>query len=193
MSFLGSMLDITDPGRIMLLDIGGGSTEIAAGTGDRVDYARSLKMGCVRLTERFFHSDPVKPSQIGEAAGFIDGMLQANVNPDRLGAVEKTVAVAGTVTSLAAIDLNLSHYDRDAVNGHILGREKLEGLFNRLAGMNIEQKLRIDTIEAGRADVIVAGALIALRVMEYTSITEFTVSEHDILDGAAVEMASLYN
>ncbi len=190
LSYLGATFSLPDRQRIMLFDVGGGSTEIAAGKVGRVDYARSLDIGCVRITERFFKNDPVLPVEADAAAGFINDLLQTKVDPHYLVGIEIAVAVAGTVTSLAAVDLGLKKYDRDAVHGHLLTREKVGALFDRLAGLSLKQRLKINTIEQGRADVIVGGALIVLKLMEYSGIDALTVSENDILDGAALKLAA---
>lgn len=191
LSFLGTTLGIDKNSRIMLVDIGGGSTEIATGRDGSIDFASSLEMGCVRITERFLHSDPVTASELEEATSFIDGILSQAIDKSRIGSIDKTFAVAGTVTALAAIDLGLKRYDRNAVHGHILTREKINGLLSRLAKMDVRQRLKIDTMEKGRADVIVGGTLIAARFMNYARVEEFIISEQDILDGAAVEIAAL--
>ncbi len=190
LSYVGATFALADSGRIMLFDVGGGSTEIAVGKGGGIDYACSLKLGCVRITERFFQSDPILHAEINTATEFIDVTLRTEVDPHDLRDIQKTVAVAGTVTSLAAMDLELKSYDRDAVHGHLLSKERIADLFTRLAGMNIAQRITIDTIEKGRADVITAGALIVLRLMQYGEIGALTVSENDILDGAAIKLAA---
>ncbi len=190
LSFAGATISIRDRLRLMLLDVGGGSTEVVVGRSNRVDYACSMKLGCVRLNERFFRHDPVLPVDINAASEFIETTLRTEVDPHDLTGIERTVAVAGTVTTLAALDLKLKEYDRDAVHSHVLCRENIGGLFDMLAGMTIEQRSRIGTIEPGRADVITAGALIVLKLMEYCEIESVTVSENDILDGAALKLAA---
>ncbi len=191
LSFVGATLGLGgNSGRIMLVDIGGGSTEIACGVRGRVDYARSLRLGCVRISERFFREDPPAAAELAGAARQIDATLAAGIELERLGAVDLAVAVAGTVTSLAAIDLELQLYDRDAVHGHVLDRQAVDGMLERLARMDFSQRLAIATVEEGRADVIVGGALIASRVMEYIGVASLTVSETDIMDAAALELCT---
>lgn len=189
LSFLGATLGLGHAsGRIMLVDIGGGSTEIACGVRGRIDYARSLRLGCVRISERFFREDPPAATELAGAASQIDATLASGIERGRLGAVDLAVAVAGTVTTLAAIDLELQRYDRDAVHGHVLDRQAVDGMLERLARMDFSQRLAIATVGEGRADVIVGGALIASRVMEYTGVSSLTVSETDIMDAAALEL-----
>ncbi len=189
LSFLGATLGLGhDSGRIMLVDIGGGSTEIACGVRGRIDYARSLRLGCVRISERFFREDPPAATELAGAASQIDATLAAGIERRRLGAVDLAVAIAGTVTTLAAIDLELQRYDRDAVHGHVLDRQAVDGMLERLARMDFSQRLAIATVGEGRADVIVGGALIVSRVMEYTGVSSLTVSETDIMDAAALEL-----
>jgi len=98
--------------------------------------------------------------------------------------------VAGTATSLAAIDLGLTIYDRKRVHGHVLPTGRIEELLHRLAAMTLAEKMEIPTMEKGRADVIVAGTLILGRLASYSGVTELQISERDILDGAALAAES---
>lgn len=190
LSFTGATLGISTPGRVMFFDIGGGSTEVAAGTPGEPDYVRSLNLGCVRLTERFFKDDPPSPRELEAASDFVDGVLTAGLSGARLGQPEKVVAVAGTMTSLAAIDLGLREYDRSRVDGYEMSRQAVEASYHRLASLGVAERARLATLDAGRADVIVAGALIAVRILAFAGLESVQVRESDILDGAAVRIAA---
>lgn len=189
LSFTGAAMDIDEASRVMLFDVGGGSTEVVIGRRRQVEFAASMNLGCVRLKERFLFADPVSPAEIKNAAAYVDNELQKSVSREALAGIEQAIAVAGTVTTLAAVDLGLESYDRELVHGHVLTQARVDSLLDMFSAMNIRQRLQIPVLEAGRADVIVAGALIVSRLLDFTGVPEFTVSEHDILDGAALAMA----
>ena len=188
LSFLGASMSLDRQARALLFDVGGGSTEVVVGQGRQVEFATSLNLGCVRLREKFFEGDPASPVEIKAATEFIDGELKSMAG-ERFERIEETLAVAGTVTTLAALDLGLEVYDREQVHGHVITREKVDGLFGALSEMSLSERMQLPVMEKGRADVIAAGALIVSRLLHHIGITEFTVSEFDILDGAALAMA----
>ncbi len=190
LSFKGSTME-TDPSlRVLLFDIGGGSTEVAAGSGGNVEYARSLRLGCVRLSERMLKSDPPAAGELAAAAAYIDALFDSEIDRQAVSVPDLAMGVAGTITALAAIDLGLEVYDRARVHCHRLTRGCVDSWLSKLAAMTVAEKMDcFPTMEPGRADVIVGGALIASRLLRYTGVEEFAVSERDILDGAAVALA----
>ena len=168
-------------GETIVIDIGGGSTELIA-SGTRV----STDLGSVRLTERFLHSDPPAAGELEDLARAIRSVLEEHdLSADR------GIGVAGTVTSLAALDLGLVDYDADRVDGHQLSREGVERQLGLLAAIPLAERREVRGLEPERAPVIVAGAAILLEVMRHLELAEIEVSERDILDGAAVEAAAL--
>ena len=169
-----------DEGTIVI-DIGGGSTELIA-AGDRV----STELGSVRLTERYLASDPPVDGELEELAGAIRSLLQEHDLSANRG-----IGVAGTVTSLAALDLGLVEYDADRVHGHRLGQDAVRGQLERLAALPLAERREVPGLEPERAPVIVAGAAILLEVMHHLDLPEIEVSERDLLDGAALEAAAL--
>ena len=194
LSFAGATEDLPG-GRYLVCDIGGGSTELAAGRKDEVlegtaaiDGAISLKLGVVRLTERHLAHDPPTPEELDSLEADIDRTLQAASDelPDPSSA--GFVGVAGTVTSLAAIDLGLKRYDPKLVHGSELTRDEVAGLYHRLARMSLPEREALPALPPGRADVIVAGCAILTRVMSWWSFPSVRVSEKDILDGLALEL-----
>lgn len=189
LSFLGATADLGEGKRTLLFDVGGGSTEVVIGAGRQIDFSVSMNLGCVRIRERFFRDDPVSSRELVEATRYLDTELEKGIDMRLLPAVEEAIAVAGTVTTLAAIDLGLETYDRALVHGHVMKSLRTGKLLEMLCRMTADQRLQISTMEPGRADVIVAGALIVTRLLHVTGIDEFTVSERDILDGAALAMA----
>jgi exopolyphosphatase / guanosine-5'-triphosphate,3'-diphosphate pyrophosphatase len=165
----------------IVIDIGGGSTELIA-AGQRV----STELGSVRLTERFLESDPPAAGELEDLARAIRSVLEEHDLSARRG-----IGVAGTVTSLAALDLGLVEYDPDRVHGHRLGLEAVRAQLERLAALALAERREVPGLEPERAPVIVAGAAILLEVMRHLGLPEIEVSERDLLDGAALEAASL--
>ncbi|HWH06880.1 MAG TPA: hypothetical protein VNT23_10675 [Gaiellaceae bacterium] len=164
-------LGAAEPGTLVV-DIGGGSTEVQV-VGSRV--RESLQVGCVRLTERF-----------GEDVGAIRAHVRPLL-PD--AAPVRAIGVAGTVTTLAALDLGLERYDPERVHGHVLSAEAARAQTERLAALPLAERERL--IEPGRAPVIVAGAAILLEVLDRYGLDAIRVSERDILHGAALAAAEL--
>ena len=169
-----------DEGTIVI-DIGGGSMEVIA-SGSRV----STDLGSVRLTERFLASDPPTMSELESLAGAIRSVLAEHDLSARRG-----IGVAGTVTSLAALDLGLVEYDSERVHGHRLGARAVQAQLERLAALPLAERREVPGLEPERAPVIVAGAAILLETMRHLRLSEIQVSERDILDGAALEAAAL--
>jgi exopolyphosphatase/guanosine-5'-triphosphate,3'-diphosphate pyrophosphatase len=156
----------------LLVDIGGGSTELVLG-----DFHTSLPLGSVRFTER--HGDDVAAS-LGAARG-----LLPHLEP------EDAVGVAATITSLAALDLGLEEYDRERVHGHVLTRDGAYAQLERLAALPLAERQRVPALEPERAPVIVAGGAILLAILDAYGLEAIRVSERDILDGAALAAAEL--
>jgi exopolyphosphatase/guanosine-5'-triphosphate,3'-diphosphate pyrophosphatase len=165
-----------EPGTLVL-DVGGGSTELIAD-----GFRTSLDLGCVRLTERFLHSDPPTREELEAAARAVREAL-----PD----LEPTqaIGVAGTVTALAALELG--KYDPDRIHGHRISHEAVEAQLQRLASLPLAQRRELPGLEPERAPVIVAGAVIVREVLDRYGLDALEASERDILHGAALEAAAL--
>jgi exopolyphosphatase / guanosine-5'-triphosphate,3'-diphosphate pyrophosphatase len=177
LSFRGVAADRNVAPGTLVVDIGGGSTELIVGGPGGVAFHRSLDVGCVRLTDRY--GDHVDAS----AAAVRD------VLPDL--DVRQAIGVAGTVTALAALDLGLVEYDRDRVHGHRLTRAGVERQLGRLAALPVDERRRVPGLEPDRGPVIVAGAVILREVLTRYGLAEVETSEHDLLDGAALAAAEL--
>jgi exopolyphosphatase/guanosine-5'-triphosphate,3'-diphosphate pyrophosphatase len=177
-------------GRTLVVDIGGGSTELIAGERD-VEFQVSTDLGSVRLTERFLRADPPGEGELSACASAIRSVLAERV-PDGVRAnVATAVGVAGTVTSLAALDLELVEYDPERVHGHQLGLDAVGEQLGRLAALPLVERRRVPGLEPERAPVIVAGALILREVLRNFRLDWIEVSERDLLHGAALEAAEL--
>jgi exopolyphosphatase / guanosine-5'-triphosphate,3'-diphosphate pyrophosphatase len=168
----------------LVVDIGGGSTELIGG-GTRI----STELGSVRLTERFLPSDPPTEDELDALAAAARSVLAEQV-PETLTA-RRAIGVAGTITSLAALDLGLVEYDRDRVHGHRLGDAAVRAQLERLAALPLAERRRVPGLEPERAPVIVAGAIILREVMRHFGLASIEASERDILDGIALEAAAL--
>ena len=168
----------------LVVDIGGGSTELI-GAGTRI----STELGSVRLTERFLLSDPPTEGEL-DALGAATRSVLAEQVPEELTA-RRAIGVAGTITSLAALDLGLVEYDRDQVHGHRLGDAAVRALLERLAALPLAERRRVPGLEPERAPVIVAGAVILREVMRHFGLAAIEASERDILYGIALEAATL--
>ena len=161
----------------LVIDVGGGSTELVLGGPDGVTSHMSLDLGCVRMTERF-------GDDVDACAAHVRSALHQL-------APRSAIGVAGTVTALAALDLGLVEYDPARVHGHVLSRAAVETQLERLAALPLEERRRVPGLEPERAPVIVAGAVIVREVMGRYGLAELEASEHDSLHGAALEAAAL--
>lgn len=187
-SFLGATRGLDAPGPFLVLDIGGGSTEFVVGT-DAPTAATSVQMGSVRLTERFVRHDPPTEGEVDAMRSFVGERLDesvARVVP--VGDARTLVAVAGTSTTVQAIALGLPQYDPEAIHRTRLARGAAERVLQRLAEMTTAERASLPVMAAGRADVIVAGAVILVEVMRGFAFEDALVSETDILDGLVLEM-----
>jgi exopolyphosphatase/guanosine-5'-triphosphate,3'-diphosphate pyrophosphatase len=175
----------TSTARTLVVDVGGGSTELVVGEGSDVEWSTSLDIGAVRLTERLLPSDPPPVAEVTSAMNHLDSVLTPAVAD--LDPVSSIVGVAGTVTTVAAHALGLPSYDRDAIHGARLPFGALRSACLSLVQMSVADRRALPFMHPGRADVIGGGALVLDRVLELLPLDTDTVliSEHDILDGIA--------
>ena len=183
-SFVGATRGLDDH-RALVVDIGGGSTELVVGEAADVEWSTSLDIGAVRLTERFLHGDPPPVAEVTGAMNHLDSVLAPAVAD--LDPVASIVGVAGTITTVAAHALDLPSYDRDAIHGARLTFGVIRSACLSLAQMSVADRRALPFMHPGRADVIGGGALVLDRVLELLPLDTDTVliSEHDILDGIA--------
>ena len=168
----------------LLVDIGGGSTELAVSSNGGSPSTTSVDVGCVRVTERFLASDPPSPEELAAAGAYVRSLLPAYDARHAIG-------VAGTVTTLATLDLGLDEYDPERTHGHRIPRASVEHELERLAAMTTAERERVSGIEPGRAPVIVAGLVVLREILDAYDLDEIEASEHDILHGAALAAAEL--
>jgi exopolyphosphatase/guanosine-5'-triphosphate,3'-diphosphate pyrophosphatase len=169
----------------LVVDIGGGSTEFVLGDGS-VRAARSVDVGCVRMTERHLTADPASAAQIAAARQDIDAAIDLAARSVELSEAKTLVGLAGSVTTVAAIALGLESYDRDRVHLSRIPADTVRQTAADLLAMTHAQRAAMTVIHPGRVDVIAAGALILARIVDRLGLPEVVVSEHDILDGIAL-------
>jgi exopolyphosphatase/guanosine-5'-triphosphate,3'-diphosphate pyrophosphatase len=173
----------------LVVDVGGGSTELVVGGPGGVDFHVSLDLGCVRLTERHFGADPTEPAEIEACTRAVRGVLAERI-PDDVGAAA-AIGVAGTVTTLAALDLGLDAYDPERIHGHRVPAARVDAELRRLAALPLPERRRVPALEPERAPVIVAGAVVLRETLAHFGLTQVEASERDILHGAALAAAEL--
>jgi exopolyphosphatase / guanosine-5'-triphosphate,3'-diphosphate pyrophosphatase len=187
LSFLGATHSLDVPAPFLVLDIGGGSTEFAVGT-EQPDASISTPMGSVRLTERLIRTDPPSEDELVSIRNAVRGILDDVESSVPVRTVRTLVAVAGTPTTIQAISLGLPFYDPEAIHRSWLSVEEAERVLEELARMTTDKRSTIAVMAPGRADVIVAGAVILVEVMRRFGFERALVSETDILDGLALEL-----
>jgi exopolyphosphatase/guanosine-5'-triphosphate,3'-diphosphate pyrophosphatase len=183
LSFLGATADLDAPGPYLVVDIGGGSTEFVLGTDTPVGLM-SLDMGCVRITEQFLHSDPPAPEELSNAVAVVRDLV-AEVPRAIPGVLDAAtlVGLAGTVTTVAAVELGLPEYDPSRTHHFRLTKTAAEDVFRTLALEPAQQRAHNPGLEPGRVDVIVGGCVVLVGVLRVLGFDEMLVSEADILDG----------
>jgi exopolyphosphatase/guanosine-5'-triphosphate,3'-diphosphate pyrophosphatase len=188
LTFLGatSERDPNDQTPTLVVDIGGGSTEMVIGVGQRTTFHVSNQAGVVRQTERHLHTDPPTREEIEALAQDVRAIFEQAVPEEQRRAVGHAIAVAGTATSLAAIAQKLEPYDPEKVHGYVLSTAECERLLEQLAAVPLEERRRVPGLHPDRAPTIVAGVVILLETARVFGISEIEVSEHDILRGAAL-------
>jgi exopolyphosphatase/guanosine-5'-triphosphate,3'-diphosphate pyrophosphatase len=189
LSFVGATAEL-DPslGPFLVIDIGGGSTEFAYGTTE-CEYAKSVDMGCVRLTEQYLEHDPPLPEELVAALSVAEAYIDdiAHDHPP-ISEARTFVGLAGTVSTTAAVEQGLPAYDRDRIHHFVLTHEAIEDVFRTLATEARADRLHNPGLEPERADVIVGGLCVLVEIMRRLSFDECLVSESDILDGLVMSL-----
>jgi exopolyphosphatase/guanosine-5'-triphosphate,3'-diphosphate pyrophosphatase len=190
--FLGAMSDRDpSPEPTVVIDIGGGSTEFVVGHDRLADFHVSLQAGVVRMSERHIHTDPPAPAELQSLARDTRVIYLGGLPPQERAPVRRGIAVAGTATSAAAIDLELEPYDPVRVHRHPLQLATVELLLARLADMDEARRRRVVGLHPDRAPTIVAGMILLAEALRAFELERVEVSEHDILRGGALRLAGL--
>ena len=170
----------------LVVDVGGGSTELVVGAGDALRFHVSTQAGVVRQTERHLLHDPPLPTELRALTDDVRAIFAAAVPEAARTLPQSAVAVAGTATSLAALELALEPYDPGRVEGHVLDLSACEALLDRLATMTLPERRALPGLHPDRAPVIVAGAVLLVEALRRFGLDRVEVSEHDLLYGAAL-------
>jgi exopolyphosphatase / guanosine-5'-triphosphate,3'-diphosphate pyrophosphatase len=173
----------------LVLDIGGGSTEVVVGHGQEIEFFVSTQLGSVRHTERHLHADPPGPDELDACRAAARDELKRAVPAKVRRRVREGIAVAGTPTSFAAVELGLAPYDPERVEGHRLTLAACERILAELAALPVAERRKVTGLHPDRAPTIVAGGAILAEGMRLFGLGEIEVSERDILHGAALEAA----
>jgi len=189
LTYVGASADRSPVDGTLVVDIGGGSTELVFGSGPEVGFYASLQAGTVRHTERYLTTDPPAAEDLEALADDVRDLIFAALSKTDIFTVQEGIAVAGTPTSLAAIEQKLDPYDPDRVHGFELSLDSIQRMCSMLASKTLEERLEVTGLHPGRAPTIVAGVVILIQVMRAFGLHEIEVSEHDILYGAALQAA----
>jgi exopolyphosphatase/guanosine-5'-triphosphate,3'-diphosphate pyrophosphatase len=187
LTYVGATSEQVPTRPTLVIDIGGGSTELIVGSGREISFHASLQVGVVRQSERHVASDPPTAKELEALAGDVRGQIESALAAG--ASAEDGIAVAGTPTSLAAIELGLEPYDPARVHGHVLPLVAIQRMLSRLASVPLAERVRIPGLHPDRAPTIVAGIVVLVETMRAFDLERITVSEHDILYGTAISAA----
>ena len=191
LTFAGATSERPHDGReLVVVDIGGGSTEFVTGCDGAVGFHVSTQAGVVRQTERHIRDDPPRREDIAALRTEVAGIIEQQVPGDLRNRITQAIAVAGTATSCAAIELELDPYDPERVHGHTLTRATCERILDDLARLTNAERRNVTGLHPDRAPTIVAGVAMLIEVFDAFGVGELEVSEHDILRGAALRLAA---
>jgi exopolyphosphatase/guanosine-5'-triphosphate,3'-diphosphate pyrophosphatase len=188
LTYMGATAEQPPTEPTLVVDIGGGSTELVVGTGAEISFHTSLQAGVVRHSERHIASDPPTVVELEALAADVRSLIEAAVGGGV--AASAGIAVAGTPTSLAAIELALEPYDPARVHGHVLQLPSIQRMLSQLASTPLAQRVEIPGLHPERAPTVVAGVVILVETMRAFGLERIGVSEHDILYGAAISAAA---
>jgi exopolyphosphatase / guanosine-5'-triphosphate,3'-diphosphate pyrophosphatase len=186
LTYLGATSQRRGDEATLVCDIGGGSTELIVGSGNDVDFHTSLQAGTIRQSERYLSTDPPDTHELEDLASDVLGLIDDAMAPLPDGGPLHAIAVAGTPTSLAAIEQELEPYDPEQVHGYRLGLRRVQRMLSQLSCLPLAERLRVPGLHPRRAPTIVAGTVILVQVMRAFGLEEIEVSERDILHGSAL-------
>lgn len=176
-------------GNTLVVDIGGGSTELIVGSGPIPDFHASLQVGVVRHSERHVHADPPKTEELEALSDDVGTALDAELAGHPGLRADRAIAVAGTPATLAAVELGLERFDPTMVEGHDLSLESVQQSCSRLSSLPLEERKAVAGVDPDRAQTIVTGVVILIKAMRAFGLSRVEVSDRDILYGAALELA----
>ena len=174
---------------ILVLDIGGGSTEFIVGNEDGIKFCKSENVGALRMTEKFITTDPISDEEFSKMSDFIEKTISSTLDKIKGMHVSKLVGIGGAITSLSAMNQQLEVYSMEKVHNSVVTKKDLEKILQNLKKMTLSDKKTIKGLQPKRADIITAGVVILDIIMEKLEINEIIVSEYDNLEGLMCQIA----
>lgn len=174
-------------GNILVIDIGGGSTELVLGDRTGIKYSNSINAGTVRMTERFITNNPIKENEIENLEESLKLLFEESIRHLKETKIKKAIAIGGTATTIAAIYHGMCIYDPQKVHNTVIEIGYLQNLLLKLKNMSVEERYEVKGLQKERADVIPAGMIIMIHVMKSLGLSSFTASENDNLEGAVIK------
>ena len=168
---------------ILVLDIGGGSTEFIVGNEDGIKFCKSENVGALRMTEKFITTDPISDEEFNKMSDFIEETISSTLDKIKGMHVSKLVGIGGAITSLSAMNQQLEVYSMEKVHNSVVTKKDLEKILQNLKKMTLSDKKTIKGLQPKRADIITAGVKILHIVMEKLEIEKIMISEYDNLEG----------
>jgi len=170
-------------GNVLVIDIGGGSTELIVGDRSGIIFAKSLDVGAVRMTDRFLSSDPIDNQELTDLKAFLGTFVEETLSEIKKYEVEAVIGIGGTITTMGAIKHEMADYDREKIHGTHVNVSMLNDIQKRFCAVNTEERKKILGLEPKRADVITAGQVILVTILGQLGSDEIIVSEYDNLEG----------
>ncbi|SHH51722.1 Ppx/GppA phosphatase family protein [Tepidibacter thalassicus] len=184
LGFLGVLQGIDEEGDILVLDIGGGSTEFIVGNKkEGIKFLQSENVGALRMTEKFLKSDPVDDCEFRELEKYINDTIKITLDNIKKFNIKRAVGIGGTITSLSAISQGLEVYSMDKIHNSSLSSKKIDDILQNLKKLNVEEKKKIKGLQPKRADIITAGAKILNIIIKELKVEDIIISEFDNLEG----------
>lgn len=189
LGFRGVLEGLESEEDILVVDIGGGSTEFIIGDKEGIKFAKSENVGALRMTEKFLKSDPINEDEFKEVSVFIENEINATLNYIKEKRIKKLVGIGGTITSLCAMNQELEIYSMEKIHNSKICKKDIETILQSLKNMTLSDKKRLKGLQPKRADIITAGVKILNIIMEKLEIEEIIVSEYDNLEGLMCQKA----
>lgn len=191
LGFLGVLegVEKDDSEEILVIDIGGGSTEFIVGNKEGINFCKSENIGALRLTEKFLKTEVVKDSELKDTIDFINKTIENTINTIKSKNIKKLIGIGGTITSVSAINQKLEVYSMEKVHNSKICKKEVDQILQMLKNMTLKDKKNINGLQPKRADIITAGVVILDIIMEKLELDEIIVSEYDNLEGLMCQMA----
>ncbi|MGL4796447.1 MAG: Ppx/GppA phosphatase family protein [Paraclostridium sp.] len=189
LGFIGVLQGLDDTDNILVIDIGGGSTEFILGDSSGIKYAKSENIGALRMTEKFLRQDPICESEFLKMSNFIEESIKETINTLKEKNIREIVGIGGTITSVSAINQELEVYSMEKIHGSEVSEKELDNILQNLKNMTLNDKKSIKGLQAKRADIITAGVKILNIIMKNLEKQNIVVSEYDNLEGLICQKA----